>query len=43
MIVIDLAFAKHNAQYQPIDIKQYNHVYDRYLCIGTSFYRIVTS
>lgn len=25
--------AVRNAQYQPIDVKQYDHVHDRYLCI----------
>ncbi|MBQ1408278.1 MAG: hypothetical protein IIY87_00785 [Bacteroidales bacterium] len=28
-----LDLAKDNAQYQPIDVKQFDRVHDRYLCI----------
>lgn len=28
-----LDLAKHNSQYQPVDVKQYDRVHDRYLCI----------
>ena len=38
-----LDLAKHNAQYQPIDVKQYDRVHDRYLCIDNIVYHIGAS
>ncbi len=38
-----LDLAKHNAQYQPIDVKQYDRVHDRYLCIDNTVYHIGAS
>ena len=38
-----LDLAKHNAQYQPIDVKQYDKVHDRYLCIDNTVYHIGAS
>jgi len=40
-LLLDLA--KHNAQYQPIDVKQYDKVHDRYLCIDNTVYHIGAS
>ena len=38
-----LDLAKHNAQYQPIEVKQYDRVHDRYLCIDNTVYHIGAS
>lgn len=38
-----LDLAKHNAQYSPIDVKQYDRVHDRYLCIDNTVYHIGAS
>ncbi len=40
---LSLDLAKHNAQYQPIDVKQYDKVHDRYLCIDNTVYHIGAS
>ena len=36
---LSLDLVKHNAQYQPIDVKQYDRVHDRYLCIDNTVYQ----
>jgi uncharacterized protein with NAD-binding domain and iron-sulfur cluster len=36
---LSLDLAKHNAQYQAIDVKQYDRVHDRYLCIDNTVYQ----
>ena len=38
-----LDLAKHNAQYQPIGVKQFDKVHDRYLCIDSTVYHIGAS
>ena len=40
-LLLDLE--KHNAQYQPIDVKQYDKAHDRYLCIDNTVYHIGAS
>lgn len=40
---LSLDLEKHNAQYQPIDVKQYDRVHDRYLCIDNTVYHIGAS
>jgi len=40
-LLLDLE--KHNAQYQPIDVKIYDKVHDRYLCIDNTVYHIGAS
>ena len=40
---LSLDLAKHNAQYQAIDVKQYDRVHDRYLCIDNTVYHIGAS
>lgn len=40
---LSLDLEKHNAQYQPIDVKQYDKVHDRYLCIDNTVYHIGAS
>ena len=40
---LSLDLAKHNAQYQPINVKQYDRVHDRYLCIDNTVYHIGAS
>lgn len=40
---LSLDLAKHNAQYQPIDVKKYDKVHDRYLCIDNTVYHIGAS
>lgn len=40
---LSLDLAKHNAQYQPIDVKQFDRVHDRYLCIDNTVYHIGAS
>ncbi|MCR5659397.1 MAG: virulence RhuM family protein [Bacteroidales bacterium] len=40
---LSLDLAKHNAQYQPIDVKQYDKVHDRFLCIDNTVYHIGAS
>ena len=38
-----LDLAKHNAQYQPIDVKPFDKVHDRFLCIDNTVYHIGSS
>ncbi len=38
-----LDIAKHNAQYQPIDVKTFDKVHDRFLCIDNTVYHIGAS
>ena len=38
-----LDLAKHNAQYQPIEIKEFGKVHDRFLCIDNAVYHIGAS
>ena len=40
-LLLDLE--KHNAQYQPIEVKQFNKVHDRFLCIDNTVYHIGAS
>ena len=40
---LSLDLEKHNAQYQPIDVKIYDKVHDRYLCIDNTVYHIGAS
>ena len=40
---LSLDLAKHNVQYQPINVKQYDKVHDRYLCIDNTVYHIGAS
>lgn len=40
---LSLDLEKHNAQYQAIDVKQYDRVHDRYLCIDNTVYHIGAS
>ena len=40
---LSLDLEKHNAQYQPIDVKLYDKVHDRYLCIDNTVYHIGAS
>ena len=40
---LSLDLEKHNAQYQPIDVKLYDKVHDRYLCIDNIVYHIGAS
>ena len=40
---LSLDIDKHNAQYQPIDVKQFDRVHDRYLCIDNTVYHIGAS
>lgn len=40
---LSLDLAKHNVQYQPIDVKQFDRVHDRYLCIDNTVYHIGAS
>jgi hypothetical protein len=40
---LSLDLAKHNAQYQPINVKQFDRVHDRYLCIDNTVYHIGAS
>lgn len=40
---LSLDLAKHNAQYQPIEVKQFDRVHDRYLCIDNTVYHIGAS
>ncbi|MCR5039015.1 MAG: hypothetical protein K6A94_06730 [Bacteroidales bacterium] len=35
--------AKHNAQYQPIEVKTFDKVHDRFLCIDNTVYHIGAS
>lgn len=39
---LSLDLLKHNAQYQPIDVKQFDRLHDRYLCIDNTVYHIGT-
>lgn len=38
-----LDLAKHNSQYQPIDVKSFEKVHDRFLCIDNTVYHIGAS
>lgn len=40
---LSLDIDKHNAQYQPIDVKKFDRVHDRYLCIDNTVYHIGAS
>lgn len=40
---LSLDLAKHNAQYQPIEVKQFDKVHDRFLCIDNTVYHIGAS
>jgi hypothetical protein len=40
---LSLDLKKHNTQYQPIDVKQYDRVHDRYLCLDNTVYHIGAS
>jgi hypothetical protein len=40
-LLLDLA--KHNAQYQPIEVKPFEKVHDRFLCIDNTVYHIGAS
>ena len=40
---LSLDLAKHNAQYQPIEIKSFGKVHDRFLCIDNTVYHIGSS
>lgn len=40
---ISLDLAKHNAQYQPIEVKPFEKVHDRFLCIDNTVYHIGAS
>ena len=40
---LSLDLAKHNVQYQPIDVKQFDRVHDRYLCFDNTVYHIGAS
>ena len=40
---LSLDLEKHNAQYQPIDVKLYDKVHDRFLCIDNTVYHIGAS
>jgi len=38
-----LDLAKHNAQYEPIEVKSFDKVLDRFLCIDNAVYHIGAS
>ena len=40
---LSLDLAKHNSQYQPIEIKEFGKVHDRFLCIDNTVYHIGAS
>ncbi len=40
---LELDLAKHNAQYRPIEIKAFDRVHDRFLCIDSTVYHIGAS
>ena len=40
---LELDLAKHNAQYRPIEIKKFDKVHDRFLCIDSTVYHIGAS
>lgn len=40
---LSLDLAKHNAQYQPIEVKEFGKVHDRFLCIDNTVYHIGAS
>ena len=40
---LELDIAKHNAQYRPIEIKSFDKVHDRFLCIDSTVYHIGAS
>jgi hypothetical protein len=40
---IALDLAKHNAQYRPIEVMEFDKVHDRFLCIDSTVYHIGAS
>ncbi len=40
---LELDLAKHNAQYRPIEVKEFYKVHDRFLCIDSTVYHIGAS
>ena len=40
---LELDLAKHNAQYRPIEVKEFDKVHDRFLCIDSTVYHIGAS
>ena len=40
---LELDLAKHNAQYRPIEVKAFDKVHDRFLCIDSTVYHIGAS
>ena len=40
---LSLDLEKHNAQYQPIEVKQFDKIHDRFLCIDNTVYHIGAS
>lgn len=40
---LSLDFEKHNAQYAPIEVKQFDKAHDRFLCIDETVYHIGAS
>lgn len=40
---LQLDIEKHNSQYQPIDVRQFDKAHDRYLCIDNTVYHIGAS
>ena len=40
---LSLDLAKHNSQYQPIEVKEFGKVHDRFLCIDNTVYHIGAS
>ena len=40
---INVDIAKHNAQYEPIEVKQFDRAHDRFLCIDDTVYHIGAS
>ena len=40
---LSLDFEKHNAQYSPIEVKQFDRAHDRFLCIDDTVYLIGAS
>ena len=40
---LSLDFDKHNAQYEPIEVEQFDRSHDRFLCIGETVYHIGAS
>ena len=40
---LSLDFEKHNAQYSPIEVKQFDRAHDRFLCIDDTVYLVGAS